>query len=254
MKRNEKKVPGFDEIIFENRNQEYGAYDLRKRYKSVTSLSILGAVILGTLLVILFSLKPQKITASTGPGTIVIAVIDDYIPPPVDQPKPKMPPQLQQIIQNVTPEVVDDTNITSYIPITDDIIRNTTDGDVNDILNKVIEVPADIIPPEQTIFVKVEEDPEFPGGQGALLEYIGRNTQYPAEAIENNIEGRVILKFVVNPDGSADRIEILKGVDPLLDKEAIRVVSTLPKFKPGKQNGMPVAVWYTVTVLFKITR
>jgi protein TonB len=254
MKRNEKKIPGFDEIIFEKRNKEYGAYDLRKRYKSVTSLSILSAVTLGTLLVILYSFKPQGTKDLPGPGPFVVAVMNDYIPPPIDQPEIKMPSKLQETIRNVAPEVVNDTNIKSYIPITDDLLRNVTNGDVNDTLKKFIAVPLDIIPPEETIFVKVEEDPEFPGGKEALLEFIGKNTQYPAEAIDNNIEGRVILKFVVNPNGSADRTEILKGVDPLLDQEAVRVVSTLPKFKPGKQNGVAVSVWYTVPVLFKITR
>jgi protein TonB len=254
MKRNEKNVPGFDEIIFANRNQEYGAYDLRKRYKSVTSLAILGAAITGTLVVILLAAKPQDITASSGPGIDIIVVIDDYIPPPVDQPVPKMPPQLQATVQNIPPEVVNDTSVTSDIPITDDIIRNTTNGDVTDTLVGTPDVPVDIIPPEQTVFIKVEEDPEFPGGERALLEFIGKSTQYPTEAIDNNIEGRVILKFVVNSNGSVDRTQILKGVDPLLDKEAIRVISTLPRFKPGKQNGIPVAVWYTVPVLFRITR
>jgi len=101
-------------------------------------------------------------------------------------------------------------------------------------------------------FVVVEEMPMFPGGEQALLAYIGEHTQYPEVAKENNIQGKVIVRFCVTSKGGVDKVEILKGVDPELDKEAIRVVKTLPTFKPGKQGGKPVPVWYMVPINFTL--
>jgi protein TonB len=252
MKRIKKKVPGFDEIIFENRNKEYGAYDLRKRYKSVTSISILGTLAFSVVLVISLFLLTEEGTASSGPPVIIIAQMDDFKPEILKQPELKPPPELVKAQQNIAPEVITDTaGLTAFIPTTDQIVQITTDGDVNDTI-VYVEQPEEIIPVEPKIFIIVEEMPEFPGGNAALLEFIQKNSVYPAEALSNNVQGRVILKFVVNTDGSIGKIEVLKSIDPLLDQEAVRVISTLPKFKPGKQNGVPVQVWHSVPVLFEI--
>jgi protein TonB len=255
MKKEKEKVPGFDEIIFENRNREYGAYELRKHYKSVTSISIISALAIFTAIVLFGFFTTEETTASTGPETIVIAVMDDYDPTLVTPPpEVKPPPEISKVVQNVVPDIVTDTlEVTSFLPITEDLITLITDGDVNDVL-EVIEEPVETADTEPEPFVVVEEPVDFPGGNTALLELIGKSIVYPEEALENNIQGRVILKFVVNPDGSVGRIEILKGVDPLLDKEAVRVVGSLPKFKPGKQNGIPVPVWFMVPVTFQIVQ
>ena len=102
-------------------------------------------------------------------------------------------------------------------------------------------------------FVVVEEMPMFPGGDSALLAYIAQNTKYPETAKANKIEGRVIVRFCVTDVGGIDRVSVLKGVDPELDAEAIRVVKSLPKFKPGKQGGKPVNVWYMVPITFGLS-
>ena len=101
-------------------------------------------------------------------------------------------------------------------------------------------------------FVVVEEMPMFPGGDAELLKYIGEHTNYPEVAKENNIQGRVIVRFCVTAKGGVSQVSILKGVDPELDAEAIRVVNTLPAFKPGKQGGKPVPVWYMVPITFTL--
>ncbi|MCU0454965.1 MAG: M56 family metallopeptidase [Bacteroidales bacterium] len=106
---------------------------------------------------------------------------------------------------------------------------------------------------EMEPFVVVEEMPMFPGGDSALLAYIATNTTYPPAAKQNNIQGKVIIRFAIKPDGYVDRISVLKSVDPELDKEAVRVVSTLPQFKPGKQGGQPVPVWYMVPINFALS-
>ncbi|MCJ7446843.1 MAG: energy transducer TonB [Bacteroidales bacterium] len=254
MKRNENKVPAFDEIIFENRNKEYGAYDLRKRYKSVTSFSILSALAFCSVIVVLLFLKSEPGRALPVPDEIIIITIDDYKPEVIKEPEVKPPAELFKAMKNVVPVVATDTTLpTDFIPTTEELTTTLTDKDVNDTIAFITdaisepEIPVEI---EPVIFAK--EMPEFPGGNQALLDYIAKNIKYPEEAIMNNIQGKVTLKFVVNADGSVNRIEILGGVDPLLDQEAIRVVSTLPKFRPGKQNGIPVPVWFMVPVNFQL--
>ena len=107
-------------------------------------------------------------------------------------------------------------------------------------------------PEEQQIFQVVEEMPEFPGGMAECLKFIGKNIKYPTIAQENGVHGRVIIKFVVNQDGSIVDPVVMRSVDPYLDKEALRVIKMMPKWKPGKQRGKAVRVKYTVPVPFKL--
>ena len=105
---------------------------------------------------------------------------------------------------------------------------------------------------ENEIFKSVEQMPQFPGGDAALMKYIDSHIQYPPEATKNNIQGRVILQFVVDKTGEIGEVKVVRSVDKDLDKEAVRIVKTLPKFIPGRQNGQAVAVWYTLPVTFKL--
>lgn len=105
---------------------------------------------------------------------------------------------------------------------------------------------------DNVIHETVEEMPVFPGGQKALLQYIANNVKYPAIAQQNGVEGRVVVRFIVEKDGSIGDVEVLRGVDPSLDAEAVRVVKSLPRFVPAKQNGYLVRVWYTLPVSFKL--
>ena len=107
-------------------------------------------------------------------------------------------------------------------------------------------------PEEEEVFMVVEDAPEFPGGINALLEYLKKNIKYPAICRDNNIQGRVIVSFVVNKDGKIVDPEVVKGVNPSLDKEALRVISTMPNWKPGYQRGKPVRVKYSVPVNFRL--
>ena len=94
--------------------------------------------------------------------------------------------------------------------------------------------------------------PMFPGGDLALLKYIAENTRYPQAAKEQNLQGKVIIRFCITPEGGVSKISVLKGVAPELDAEAVRVVNSLPAFLPGKQGGIPVPVWYMVPIAFKL--
>jgi protein TonB len=255
MKRKNEKVPEFDEIIFENRNKTYGAYNLRKRYKSATCLSILTVIAFTTILFAILSFTSERetntIKATYDPVFKFSEPVDQIVVPP---PLVKPPAELLRSIRNLQPIVVSDSNeVTTDIPITDELIANTTNGNVTDTVSVIAKDPVTPeIPFEEPIFIVVQEKPEFPGGDQALYKFIGENLNYPDEAEKNNIQGRVILQFVVNPDGSTDRIVVLRSIDPLLDNEAIRVVKTMPKFKPGKQGGVPVKVWFVLPVLFRI--
>lgn len=105
---------------------------------------------------------------------------------------------------------------------------------------------------KEEVFTHVEQMPKFPGGDAELYKFINNNLNYPAMAIENNVQGRVVVQFVVTKDGSIGNVKVVRSVDRDLDNEAIRVCKKLPKFIPGKQNGQPVNVWYTLPVTFKL--
>ena len=105
---------------------------------------------------------------------------------------------------------------------------------------------------ESVIYRSAEQMPRFPGGEAALMKYIKSHIQYPAEALKNKIEGNVILQFVVQKTGKIGEVKVVRSLDKELDKEAVRVIKSLPKFTPGSQNGKAVSVWYTSQVLFTL--
>ncbi len=117
---------------------------------------------------------------------------------------------------------------------------------------KVIIIPEPIEEPDDKIWVWTSERPKFPGGINALRRWIGKNVNYPAVAREGGIEGTVFLRFEVTKTGKIGKIELQKGVDALIDKEAIKVIKKLPKFKPGKHNGAAVNVWFSIPISFKL--
>jgi protein TonB len=112
--------------------------------------------------------------------------------------------------------------------------------------------PKQVEEEEEEIFVVVENQPEFPGGQAAMMKFLSENIKYPVIAQENGIQGRVICNFVVERDGSITDVQVVRGVDPSLDKEAVRVIQSMPKWKPGMQRGKPVRVRFTLPVVFRL--
>ena len=162
--------------------------------------------------------------------------------------------------EQVTPPPPEAPSIAETLTIVED------DADVEETaivsseeLNQAVEikyVPVAVEeeePEEQTIFEVVEQMPEFPnGGMAGLMQYLSKNIKYPTIAQENGTQGRVTVQFVVNKDGSIVDAKVLRGVDPYLDKEAVRVIMGMPKWKPGMQRGKPVRVKYTVPVMFRL--
>ena len=102
------------------------------------------------------------------------------------------------------------------------------------------------------VYAVIEKMPEFPGGEKALLDYISHKLRYPVEAQQKGIQGRIVIRFVVNKVGKVERAEVIRGLDPSIDKEGLRVVSSLPDFIPGEQKGEKVSVWYTIPITFKL--
>ena len=252
MKRNQDQSPEFDEIIFGNRNKMYGAYELRKRYKSTLSLSILFGIALSAILIgVLAFLMPSEGIASATPGSVIIEY-SDPITPHVEPPVVLKPPAEAIALAHIAPVVTDNpSEVTPDLLTTEEIGKQSENGILIDTIAYVEQIDPVVAPdPGPRIFV--EEMPEFPGGNNELLKFVSANLEYPDEAVNNNIQGRVTVKFVVNTDGSVDRIEVLGPVDPLLDNEAIRIINLLPRFKPGKQNGVAVPVWFTIPVVFRI--
>ena len=157
-----------------------------------------------------------------------------------ETPPPPPPPVVQEVeVLNVVEDDVE----------TQEIEINTEDDKDVEV---VIQAPVEVVE-EEVVFVVVEDMPEFPGGQQALFKYLSDNVKYPVIAQENGIQGRVICQFVVNKDGNIVDVEVVRsGGDPSLDKEALRVVKSMPKWKPGKQRGKAVRVKYTVPVNFRL--
>ena len=161
-----------------------------------------------------------------------------------ETPPPPPPPAVQEVeVLNV---VEDDVEVETIEINTED------DKDVEVVIAPPVEAPVEE-EEEEVIFMVVESMPEFPGGQQALFKYLAENVKYPVIAQENGIQGRVICQFVVNKDGSiVDVVAVRSSGEPSLDKEAIRVIKSMPKWKPGKQRGQPVRVKYTVPVNFRL--
>ena len=161
-----------------------------------------------------------------------------------ETPPPPPPPAMQEVeVLNVVEDDVETETIE---------INTEDDKDVEVVIAPPVEAPVEE-EEEEVIFVVVESMPEFPGGQQALFKYLAENVKYPVIAQENGIQGRVICQFVVNKDGSiVDVVAVRSSGEPSLDKEAIRVIKSMPKWKPGKQRGKPVRVKYTVPVNFRL--
>lgn len=131
--------------------------------------------------------------------------------------------------------------------------QNVVEMEQNDIIDTELQDPPPVKKDADEVFVVVEVNPEFPGGNEAMMKYLSENVNYPTIAQENGIQGRVICSMVVNKDGSISDVQVVRGVDPSLDKEAVRVIGAMPNWKPGKQRGNEVAVRYTLPVVFRLS-
>ncbi len=254
-----------NEIVFADRNQAYGAYELRKKYDRTMMMILLGIVAfigLGIGVKWVLSLKGEEVAQEQ----ILDMTTIDLTPPPADKnepppPPPPPPPPVMETVKFVPPVIKDDAVETEPPPPQEKLAETnvstvTQEGDGDAVVvpdgngsgNAVIEEKA----PE--IFTVVEEMPEFPGGPMEMMKYIQKNIQYPQMAKEAGLSGKCFLKFVVNGNGNISDVTVLKGVPGCseCDKEAIRVVKSMPNWKPGKQNGRSVPVYFNLPINFQL--
>jgi protein TonB len=213
--------------------------------KKTTSL-LLGYVFILTLMFVAFEWTDRDKQVSTDTG-IADVVFEEEIVPITEQdqkmaPPPPEAPKVEEVLQIVENDAkVEESSIQAS--------EETGQAVEVKYVQTVVEEEE---PEEQEIFQVVEEMPEFPGGMAECMKFLGKNIKYPTISQENGVSGKVIVQFVVNKDGSVVDPVVVRSVDPYLDKEALRVISTMPKWKPGKQRGKPVRVRYTVPVTFRL--
>lgn len=189
----------------------------------------------------------EKAVASLGDDVQVVEV-EDMVP--ITQETPPPPPEAPKIpVLSDQIDIVEDD-----IKVEDNFMSLEDDANLGvEIMDYVEEVKEEVVEEEAIPFQLVEEKPSFNGGDAnEFSKWVNSKLQYPEIAKENGVQGRVTLQFTVNPDGSVSNVKVLRGVDSSLDKEAVRVVSMSPKWKPGKQRDRAVKVTYTFPVIFQL--
>ena len=253
--------PGRTEIVFEGRNQAYGAYDLRKYYskRAITALGFaMGFFFLVLAIpVIIKLLTPSEESASKHKTKDVVTSLGP--PPPLEKelpppPKLNIPKQVEQV-RFVPPKVVIKPVDEPELPKNTDPPKPPPPPDATPGPDTTVYAPpaAPIPPPKKEEPYKyVEQMPTFPGGEDKLMEFLGNNLKYPSMARETNIQGKVFVTFVVNEDGKISDVKVLRGIGGGCDEEARRVVMAMPSWKPGKQNGRSVPVQFNLPIQFKL--
>ncbi|HBG85959.1 MAG TPA: energy transducer TonB [Marinilabiliaceae bacterium] len=205
----------------------------------------IGLVVVLSLVLIAFEWTSTDVNVDLEAAEEEVAVEEEIIPitrqEEVKPPPPPPPPAVADILNIVDDDVELDLEL--------EIMDTEMNQDAMVDFTAVYEVPEETRE-DGEIFMIVEEMPEFPGGEGELQKYLASSVRYPVIAQENGIQGRVYIQFVINQRGEVTNVTILRGVDPSLDREAVRVVEAMPKWKPGKQRNRPVRVSYTVPINF----
>lgn len=264
------------EMVFEGRNKEYGAYRLRKNagkrnLYSLITIFIAALAIWGGISLVKFVESRTKSVAQTSVAELSA----------LNQPKKKAEVKQQKKVKLEQPEKVVE-RVKSSVKFTAPVIKKDDEVKPEDELKtqdelmstktaigaldvkgnddaggEVLKLKEAVAQPEpkpevEKVFDVVEQMPSFPGGPSALMEWLSNNVKYPVVAQENGVQGRVVVSFVVERDGSITDVKVVRGVDPSLDREASRVVRAMPRWIPGKQNGSAVRVKYNVPVAFRL--
>ena len=264
------------DLVFEGKNQAYGAYQLRKDTGKRNVKALLWVLIgIAAIFAIAYAnlaiqnAMKQNVSVETD---VELSKLAQKKEAKVERKEPVKVELEQKVVEKVkssvkftAPEIKKDDEVQpeDELKSQDDLSKTNTAIGAFDVKGndeaegevlKAKEVVVDEKPKEEEtkVFDVVEQMPQFPGGPNALFEYLSKNIKYPVVAEENGIQGRVIVTFVVERDGSITDVKVAKSVDPSLDKEAMRVVKSMPHWIPGKQNGSAVRVKYTVPVTFRL--
>lgn len=260
--------PEWCDLIFVGKNKEYGAYVLRKnsskRHIRALLIVIAGASLIMVLPYIINSVVPktekEQVLEVTTLSNLKMEVPEENVVRNIEAPPP---PVLKSTIKFTPPvikadkEVNDNDEIktqeeltTSKMSISVADVKGSDSDDAVDIAD--LKDNKEVIQEETKPYTAVEQMPEYPGGNVALLKFISANLKYPVIAAENGIQGTVAIRFVVSATGEVTDVEILRSLDPSCDREAVRVIKSLPKWMPGKQNGRAVPVYFAVPVRFRL--
>lgn len=270
--------PKWVDMVFDGKNKSYGAFQLRKgtssrNIKSLIILVIAAALVGGFLAWKVIEQKQAEQQAAYMEAMELSKLQKEAkkqekkeVVKPKVEPKKEIPVarQTQKFTAPVIKkdELVKEENQIKQMDKLDDKVavgtenhEGTKDRNVEAVRNDIAVNTPPPAPKEEVtnkVFDVVEVMPSFPGGQGALLSYLSSHVKYPVVAQENGVQGRVTVSFVVERDGSITDVHVVRSVDPSLDREAARVVSTMPNWQPGKQNGSAVRVKFNVPVQFKL--
>lgn len=253
-------IMDFDDLVFEHRNKDYGAYQLRKRYNRVVLTGTIVASFLAiTAVLIPFFARPSSERIISGGNGYVQVRMENLQNPPEEIYVPPAPPppdasKIPETVEYIAPVVVDTLLQIEQTLVSADqalaskeseIIDAAGSGFGDDLLST-----GDGTGIEEPLFI-VEVMPTFKGGDlNKFRDWVGQRTNYPEAAIENKIRGTVFLTFIVEKDGSVSNVTVIKGVHPLLDEEAVRAIAESPKWSPGLQRGQPVRVRFQIPISF----
>ena len=265
------------DLVFENRNQAYGAYALRKGTGKRNLIAIIAVVLLAIACQIGLTLKNIADEAAAKRQAMQEAVELSALEQKKEAKVERKEVVKQENVEKVVEKVKSSVKFTAPVIKKDDEVRpedemksqeeimssklsvgsfdvkgNDEGGEVLKAKEVIATEPVKPKEEENKVFDVVEQMPSFPGGMSALMNYLNNNIKYPVIAEENGIQGRVIVQFIVGKDGHISDVKVAKSVDPSLDKEAVRVVKAMPKWIPGKQNGQAVTVRYTLPVTFRL--
>lgn len=263
------------DLVFEGRNQAYGAYQLRKETSKRNVWSTVFVALMAVLLYLGLTFQNMVEANRTVENTQMVEVTnlrDKNKEAKVERKEEiKLEPErtlekVKSSIKFTAPVIKKDNLVNEEEEIKLDEIEKsnkaigalTVEG-TDEVGGEVLKIRDEIAPPEppkavedNKIFEVVEQKPSFPGGDGALMSWLSQNIKYPSIAAEMGVQGRVIVQFVVEKDGSITDVKIAKSVDPSLDKEAARVIKSMPQWIAGRQNGSAVRVRFAVPVTFKL--
>ena len=270
------------DLVFEGKNKDFGAYVIRtespKRHNKAVLWTIIGAIIFGLLAFGFVKanqyLEERRLAAQGEQEEVLIDMSQEAEEPEpenerVEPEKPILKEEVLQSVKVTELAIVEDEKVKKEDEIkTQDELKETEtafgqkdnkegteDRNVTKTLKDEVVVEKPVEKPKEVkeeVFRSVEQMPQFPGGEAALMKYLQSHINYPPMAAENNVQGRVVVQFVVDKTGKVGEVKVVRSVDKDLDKEAVRVCKSLPKFTPGRQNGQAVSVWYTLPVTFKL--
>jgi len=262
MSKRTRDIRDFNDLLFEGRNKDYGAYQLRKRYNlTVVEGIIISSVLVSLAVIIPFILTPHSDHVYSG-GIRYVQVKMENLEPPKDAvfvPPPPAPPEeikTQEVVKYVPPVVVDTIlSFKTTQATADEMLAQPSNTNLEGVVGGT-GTGEDLLSGEDGIisdepFFLVEVMPSFKGGDiNKFREWVMKRTNYPQAAIDKKIQGRVFLTFIVEPDGTVSSVTVVKGVDPLIDNEAVKSIQSSPKWNPGLQRGQAVRVRFSMWLNF----